>query len=360
MQVYMLLFPYLWTHHPPGMYSRTRLNPDSMANSSLLYCHPEETSRSRNHRSPLRLPSSGSPCLSARNDTTVLGSPSRRRARARGCLPPPCRPSKRLHQLTKSFERLSLQSRQSEDGMVEPTKVEPPHRQYLPLHRPSPTKNFAFPCGTSPSPLSSPPSVPRPAPTKDSAFLCGAPPPVSRLSSTKDSALLCGSPMSICKPSLRPPHREFILQCPTPMSICQPSPRQANEDDAIQFVTSFSPYLRHQRRDSIVQPRLTEQPSPRQEKSQDEDFAFQSSVISWASIPPTPRLTIEPPPPRPPQSPAIQARGDQPQSPIFSPPGSWLEELRGMGEYDGPNQVEVWSRAWDMTREEVLDWWYRR
>lgn len=146
-------------------------------------------------------------------------------------------------------------------------------------------------------------------------------------SSQKAFARQEATPMSICRTTKRAQEtiQHTALHDGSPMSICQPSPRL-------------------QRQDSAIQLRKTSLRSP---------LVFNSPIFK--DYPPI----VYVPTPRPLEPVAgQQSSGHHDDRTPPSPPGAFLEELREMGLYNGPSQVQQWCQLWNKTEEEVLEWYY--
>ncbi|KAF1354659.1 hypothetical protein BDV97DRAFT_365907 [Delphinella strobiligena] len=207
------------------------------------------------------------------------------------------------------------------------------------------------------------------------------------------------TPMSFCSPP--PPPQLASLPSPAPLSPMSPLPLSSSlapwsplppptppqqSASSSSFSSSLAPWS------PLPLPTPPQQPAPSSSSSSslslwsplppptppqqaaaspDADAAsplFSSPLAPWSPLPPpTPSPSSSPlspwsplPPPTPPQQPAFTipdaaaAPQPPPLSPPESPPDSWLEELREMGEYNGPNYVERMAISLGISVEEAV------
>lgn len=176
----------------------------------------------------------------------------------------------------------------------------------------------------------------------------------------EDDALQ-GSPMDICWPTPMPGPTVMITSPGSPMSICKPSPvkRCPPQDSAIRGLSIPQPPPQPEHKNPALQCSFRGSFLEELREMGEYDGNYRKPP---AFRPSPPRPPPSSPRPRPVASAVLvippQARIRTVESPL-SPPGTFLEELREMGEYDGPTAVQRMAQALHITEQEVLDEWSR-
>ncbi|GAB7357607.1 hypothetical protein MBLNU459_g0110t1 [Dothideomycetes sp. NU459] len=282
----------------------------------------------------------GPPCVDINEDALRgLGSPLRRQLIPRL---PARRRNNRVDRLARQLAALTLEDRAT-DGyevvMGEPTPIRF-HERLNPLPLPRPKLLFAPVQFKLPGPSPQVSAVTEPVksekPQLTSGVVSSPMKHIPEINMPKDMALQ-GSPMSICWPTPQPGPKDIALYG-SPMQICAPHPQRLPQHDSAVWGLSSA--------------RLPPQP-------EHTDSALQCSLLSIFSPSPSRLNKSTPPPSIPrlaPMDPTLHRRLRLDEPPI-SPPGSFLEELREMGEYDGPSALQSLAQAMNISEEQAL-WVY--
>lgn len=319
------------------MNSTTEMNPRSKPSLSKLTC--ETASRDCEPSSTFgfeccHIP----PCVGIDEDANRgKGSPLPRQLIPRL---PPRRRNFRVDRLARQLAALNLEDRSfdNQDIIMGEPSPEPFYKRLNPLPPPhakllGPPVQFNLP-GPSYTRLSvAPDPVKSDKPQLASGVVCCPIKLIPEIQVPEDDAFQ-GSPMSICWPTPLPGSKVNYLSPASPMSICRltPLPRPMEHALSPGSPMSICPPTRRRLplKDSAIRGLSSTKLSPQLEH---QDFAIQCSPLPRPATPPPPLSRLYP---EVRASLAALHGRSRPDEPPISPPGTWLQELREMGEYGPP------------------------